>query len=93
MEITKITKEDPKQQSLNTSKNAFNRSYGELSMTVVKASNTSQSEYSPAQKRIKMLNNYGKPPPLNILHTKPPDKKLMSQFKTPTRNLWTNWFL
>lgn len=85
IEVANISNEDSKDQCLNTSKNSFNRSYGELSMTIMKTSNTSQSEYSPAQKRIKMLNNYGRPPPLTIIHTKPPDKKLMSQFKTPTR--------
>uniref|UniRef100_A0A2S2NE36 Breast cancer type 2 susceptibility n=2 Tax=Schizaphis graminum TaxID=13262 RepID=A0A2S2NE36_SCHGA len=73
------------EQCLNKSKNALHRSYGELPVTVVRTSNTSQSEFSPAQKRIKMLNSYGKTPPLNIVHTKPPDKKLMGQFKTPTR--------
>ncbi|XP_026814002.1 breast cancer type 2 susceptibility protein-like isoform X2 [Rhopalosiphum maidis] len=71
--------------NLNKSKNALHRSYGELPVTVVRTSNTSQSEFSPAQKRIKRLNSYGKTPPLNIVHTKPPDKKLMGQFKTPTR--------
>jgi len=63
----------------------LNKSYGELPVTIVRTSSTSQSECSPAQKRIKMLNAFGKTPPLNIVHTKPPDKKLMGQFKTPTR--------
>lgn len=85
MDITKTSNDDSKQLCLNTSNNSFHRSYGECSMTVMKTPNTSLSEYSPAQKRIKMLNNYGRPPPLNIVHTKPLDKKLMSQFKTPTR--------
>lgn len=70
---------------LNKSKNTLHRSYGELPVTVVRTSNTSQTEISPAQKRIKMLNAFGKTPPLNIVHTKPPDKKLMAKFKTPTR--------
>lgn len=70
-----------RKQSLHTS----NKSYGKSSVAVVKTSNTSQSEFSPAQKRIKLLSSYGKTPPLNIVHTKPPDKILMSQFKTPTR--------
>lgn len=74
-----------RKQSLHTLKNSFCRSYGESSVTVEKTSNTSQSEFSPAQKRIKLLSSYGKTPPLNIVHTKPPDKILMSQFKTPTR--------
>lgn len=78
--------ESPKQ-CLNTSKHILHRSYGELPVSVVKTSNTSESELSPAQKRIKMLNSYGKTPPLNIVHTKPPEKKLLSQFKTPTRLL------
>ncbi|XP_050067014.1 breast cancer type 2 susceptibility protein homolog isoform X40 [Aphis gossypii] len=73
------------EQCLNKSRNALHRSYGELPVTVVRTSNTPQSEFSPVQKRIKMLNAYGKTPPLNIVHTKPPDKKLMGQFKTPTR--------
>lgn len=72
-------------QCSNTLKKSLRRSYGELPVTIVNTSNTSQSEFSPAQKRIKMLNSYGKTPPLNIVHTKQPDKKLMSQFKTPTR--------
>lgn len=72
------------EQCLNKSKNAPHRSYDELPVTVVRPS-TTQSEFSPAQKRIKMLNAFGKTPPLNIVHTKPPDKKLMGQFKTPTR--------
>ncbi|KAF0756440.1 breast cancer type 2 susceptibility protein isoform X2, partial [Aphis craccivora] len=80
-ETTMINKE----QCLNKSRNALHRSYGELPVTVVRTSNTPQSEFSPVQKRIKMLNAYGKTPPLNIVHTKPPDKKLMGQFKTPTR--------
>lgn len=73
------------EQCLNKSRNTLHRSYGELPVTVVRTSNTPQSEFSPVQKRIKMLNAYGKTPPLNIVHTKPPDKKLMGQFKTPTR--------
>lgn len=80
MEITTMSNESPKQQCLNMSKHAVRRSYGELPVSVV---NT--SEFSPAQKRIKMLNAYGKTPPLNIVHTKLPEKKLMSPFKTPTR--------
>lgn len=63
----------------------MHRSYEELPITVLKTPNTSLSEYSPAHKRIKMLSTFGKTPPLNIVHTKPPDKKLMSQFKIPTR--------
>ncbi|XP_022167413.1 uncharacterized protein LOC111031675 isoform X1 [Myzus persicae] len=73
------------EQCLNKSKTALNKSYGELPIAVVKTSNTSQTECSPAQKRIKMLKSFGKTPPLNIVHTKPPDKKLLGQFKTPTR--------
>ncbi|XP_025200949.1 breast cancer type 2 susceptibility protein homolog isoform X2 [Melanaphis sacchari] len=72
-------------QCLNKSRNTLHRSYGELPVKVVKTSNTSQSEFSPVQKRIKLLNAYGKTPPLNIVHTKPPNKKLLGQFKTPTR--------
>lgn len=77
--------DDLKQQFANTSKNAIHRSYGELPLHVVKTPNTSQSEFSPAQKRIKLLKNYVKTPPLNIIHTKTVDKKLMKPFKTPTR--------
>lgn len=84
METIMMNNESPKQQCSNTSKNEINRSYGEP-MVVLKTSNTSLSEFSPAQKRIKMLKSYGKTPPLNIVHTKPPDKKLLSQFKTPNR--------
>jgi len=74
------------QQSINTSRNSFRRSYGELPVTVIKTRSTSSPlELSPVQKRIKMLNNYGKTPPLKIIHTKQPDKKLLGQFKTPTR--------
>ncbi|XP_008186509.2 breast cancer type 2 susceptibility protein-like [Acyrthosiphon pisum] len=73
------------EQYLNKSRNALHKSYSELPVAVVRTSSTSQSEFSPAQKRIKMLNAFGKTPPLNIVHTKPPDKKLMGQFKTPTR--------
>ncbi|XP_060865003.1 breast cancer type 2 susceptibility protein-like isoform X2 [Metopolophium dirhodum] len=73
------------EQCLNKSRNALHKSYSELPVAVVRTSSTSQSEFSPAQKRIKMLNAFGKTPPLNIVHTKPPDKKLMGQFKTPTR--------
>lgn len=80
-----INNESPKQQCSNTSKNEINTSYGELPMAVLKTSNSPLSELSPAQKRIKMLKSYGKTPPLNIVHTKPPDKKLLNQFKTPTR--------
>lgn len=80
-----MNNESLKQQYSNTSKNELNRSYGELPVAVLKNTDTSLSEFSPAQKRIKMLKSYGKTPPLNIVHTKPPDKKLLSQFKTPTR--------
>lgn len=85
IETTTTNSGSLKQQFLNTSKSDIHRSYGELPVTVVKTCNTSLSEFSPAQKRIKLLNKYGKTPPLNIVHTKPPDKKLMNQFKTPTR--------
>jgi len=71
--------------TLNTPTNVFHRLYDELPISVMKASSTLSSEFSPAQKRIKMLNTYGKTPPLNIVHSKPPDKKLLGQFKTPTR--------
>lgn len=74
-----------KQQFSNSFKHTTHRSYGELPIHVLKTPNTSQSEFSPAQKRIKLLKNYGKTPPLNIVHTKPVDKKLISPFKTPTR--------
>lgn len=72
--------------ALNTSTNVYHSSYSELTVSVTKPSSTLSSEISPAQKRIKMLNTYRKTPPLNIVHTKPPDKKLLSQFKTPARH-------
>ncbi|XP_015365877.1 PREDICTED: breast cancer type 2 susceptibility protein-like [Diuraphis noxia] len=81
VETTTINSEN----CLNKSRNALHKSYGELPVSVVRTSSTSQSECSPAQKRIKILNAFGKTPPLNIVHTKPPDKKLLGQFKTPTR--------
>lgn len=74
-----------KPQCSNISRDVMNRTYGELPVTVLKTSNTTQSEFSPAQKRMKLLNTFGKTPPLNIIHSKPVDKKLMSQFKTPSR--------
>lgn len=80
-----ITSYDDLNHQYKSPKNEFHRSYGGIPITVVKTPNMSQSEYSPAQKRIKLLNNYGKTPPLNIVHTKPPDKRLMSQFKPPSR--------
>lgn len=80
-----MNNESPNQQCSSTTKNELHRSYGELPVTILKTSNSPQSEFSPAQKRIKMLKSYGKTPPLNIVHIKPPDKKLLSQFKTPTR--------
>lgn len=85
MKTTTISNENPNQQYSNSSKNELHRPYGELPVTVLKTSNTTQSEFSPAQKRIKMLKSYGKTPQLNIIHTKTPDKKLLNQFKTPTR--------
>lgn len=80
-----MRKDDQNQQRLNMPNNKLNRSYGDVPIAVMKTPNTSQLDLSPAQKRIKILNNYGKTPPLNIVHTKPPDKILTSQFKTPTR--------
>lgn len=74
------------QRCSNLSQNVLHKSYGELPVTVIKTLNSSQSEFSPAQKRIKMLKSYGKTPPLNIVHTKMPDKRLLGQFKTPTRH-------
>jgi len=78
-------KEDIKQQCSNLSKSVQHKSYGELPITLVKTSNPSRSENSPVRKRLKLLNTYGKTPPLNIVQTKPPEKRLLSQFKTPTR--------
>ncbi|XP_050525126.1 breast cancer type 2 susceptibility protein-like isoform X2 [Daktulosphaira vitifoliae] len=71
---------------LNMSKNKIETHCREVSSSIVNTSlNNFQSEFSPARKRIKMLNAYGKTPPLNIVHTKPINKKLTSQFKTPSR--------
>lgn len=87
IETMSTSKEDLKQQcSTNTPKNVFHRVCKELPVAVIKTSNPSPAEYSPAHKRIKLLNSYGKTPPLNIVCTKLPDKKLLSQFKTPTRH-------
>lgn len=67
------------------SKQMIEKQYKEIPKAVSTPPHQFQSELTPARKRIKMLNNYGKTPPLNIIHTKPINKKLTSQFKTPNR--------
>lgn len=86
IETIPISKEVLKQQcSINTPKNVFHKLCEELPVTAIKTSNPSETD-SPVHKRIKLLNSYGKTPPLNIVCTKLPDKKLLGQFKTPTRH-------
>ncbi|XP_050425096.1 uncharacterized protein LOC126836099 isoform X3 [Adelges cooleyi] len=71
--------------SLNVANKKIQKPYGESPSAAVSSPHVFQSEFSPVRKRLKMLNAYGKTPPLNIIHTKPPNKKLMNQFKTPNR--------